>query len=259
MPEWLIHSLQQLYTPARFRVHLAEGLSPPALQNNLKGLRQGCPLSPLLFLAYIDPLLRRLAEHKVNFHPCDRDCSDEAPLAAHGGFADEVGIVTEEDQVQAVLGTFTDFCLDFGLHYHTAKTEILALTPPTRVSSLRTNGIHPTEDSKSWSVTTADRAKHVFQCLPPTAKPLKYLGVYIHWSHEAIQAAIHRDLQSGLDHFRAFGLTSSQRLCIINQVLIPRLVHKLLAYPLLVETRHLEKSLLSFLLADGPDEISTLS
>ena len=257
IPAWLIRAIKQLYTPATFRVHLASGLSPPTLQNILKGLRQGCPLSPSLFLLYINPLLRKLDEHRINLHPCDATaCSMKDTLPTHGGFADDIALVTDPSHIQQALQIFADFCHDFGLHYHPDKTEIASLTTPPKPRSTST----PETDvsQKHWSVTTRDGTIHHFQCLPSTAPPLKFLGVYVHHSTEAIVNTIHRDLATDLEQYRNFDLTAIQRLSIINQVLVARLVYKLTPYPLLLDILHLEKKLLSFLQTGGQDEVNTL-
>ena len=254
-PVWLIKALKNLYIPATFRVHLASGLSAATLQNILKGLRQGCPLSALLFLLYIDPLLRKLSEHTINLHPCDaRPCSATTPLSTHGGFADDVAVVTDPSHVEQVLQIFAEFCRDFGLLYHPEKTEIMSLaTPPVRAS------VHPEVVPNSWTVSTRDGTPHHFRCLPSSTPPIKYLGVYLHHSQEAIETAIRRDLSTDLAHYRSFALSSYQRLCIINQILIPRIVYKLVPYPLLVDVSYIEKELLNFLRQGGPDADDLMS
>ena len=194
-------------------------------------------------------------------------CSASTPLPTHGAFADDVAVVTDSSHVKQILQIFTNYCKDFGLLYHPAKTEIMSMTPPPTCASTHTAGttvfttpqIVPEPLPISWTVTTRDGTPHKFCCLPNTAPPLKYLGVYVHHSQRAIEAMIRRDLNSDLEHYRNFALTSTQRLCIINQILIPRLVYKLLPYPLLVDISYLEKQLLKFLQSGGPDDLNTLS
>ena len=257
LPPWLIREIKLLYSPSYFSVRLADGLTHPTLQNALKGLRQGCPLSALLFLIYIDPLLRKLGEHTLDFNfRTDNTTDPTAPtvdpsLPTHGGFADDVGLVTDDNHITQALQTFCNYCHDFGVKFHPDKVQIYALTPPKRHGAL--------SPLKSWTVTTADGISHTFTQLPHSTAPLRYLGAFIHSSGAAIKDTICHDLNTNLERYKSMELGPAQRLIIVNQVLIPQLVYRLIPYPLLVDVKDLEDRLLLFLQKGGPRPLSSLS
>ena len=70
-----------------------------------RGIRQGCPLSPLLFAAVADLLLRRLARKYVDIM-----------LRA---FAHDIGLIY--DDLKYLLGIFEDFLASLGRRGSTSK------------------------------------------------------------------------------------------------------------------------------------------
>ena len=64
MPQHMIQVIQDLYNGATTRGLSAEGLSEPI--HIMAGVKQGCPLSPVLFNIAIEPLLRSIREQRMN-------------------------------------------------------------------------------------------------------------------------------------------------------------------------------------------------
>ena len=81
------------------------------------GVRQGCPLSPLLFAALVDILLRKLLK--------------AFPTGVTRAFADDIGMVIEEWSKD--LGTahsiFSEFASMSGLDLNIPKTVLIPLWP----------------------------------------------------------------------------------------------------------------------------------
>ena len=81
----------------------------------MAGIRQGCPLSPLIFVVVVDTLLRRILA--------------EVPSAKVRGYADDIALVTEDllRDIPALQDIFARFAAVSGLHLNFAKTVIIPL------------------------------------------------------------------------------------------------------------------------------------
>ena len=60
LPEWTINVIEQLYKDVQAFPILQE--SHETVIHMPNGLKQGCPLSPLLYLLALDPLLVKIAD-----------------------------------------------------------------------------------------------------------------------------------------------------------------------------------------------------
>ena len=111
------------------------------------GLRQGCPLSPILFVIFMDRISRRSrGEESVRFG----DLRIASLL-----FADDVVLLATSDRdLQHALGRFAAECEAVGMRVSTSKSEAMVLCRKTVECSLR-----------------------VGSELLPQAKEFKYLGV----------------------------------------------------------------------------------
>ncbi|KAK9541149.1 hypothetical protein VZT92_001216 [Zoarces viviparus] len=111
------------------------------------GLRQGCPLSPVLFVTFMDRISRRsLGEENVRFG----DLGIASLL-----FADDVVLLASSDRdLQHSLGRFAAECEAAGMRVSTSKSEAMVLCRKPVDCSLQV-----------WT-----------ECLPQ-AKEFKYLGV----------------------------------------------------------------------------------
>ena len=86
--------------------------------NILAGVRQGCPLSMILFAIAIDVVIRKL-QHIINR-------KDDQAL---GAFADDIGIVIRnvQDTLPEISSIFSDFARISGLHLNIEKCVVIPL------------------------------------------------------------------------------------------------------------------------------------
>ena len=91
---------------------------PQAVVKTTRGLKQGCPLSPLLFAIAMDPVLRRL--------------NDQEGGLTTRGFVDDVIIETLVlARLAPAMTTMDEFGVVSGLKVNKAKTQLVTATPDT--------------------------------------------------------------------------------------------------------------------------------
>ncbi|KAM7284182.1 hypothetical protein ISCGN_001279 [Ixodes scapularis] len=103
-PETFISLLQSLYSGLTGHLQVNGCLLPPFPVS--RGVRQGCPLSPLLYVLSLDPLLRRLAS-------CSRICGFPLPgrdSVVVSAYADDVSLfVRNSDSFEAAGQLFLEY------------------------------------------------------------------------------------------------------------------------------------------------------
>ena len=87
----------------------------------LRGVKQGCPLSPLLFVIAYDPL-----RHFLTSIPSIR------PFA----FADDLALTSPSPSIYPALSLISSFSLVSGLGINKDKSAVIAASPPSQFSSI---------------------------------------------------------------------------------------------------------------------------
>ena len=116
MPEWVLNLVQGLMHEVQVRPRFG-GRSKTSI-DILRGVKQGCPLSPLLFILAYDPLLTRL----VSMANTDVYA-----------FADDAVISNENlSDIPRITKEIDDFGLVSGFGVNTEKSVLLRTMPTTR-------------------------------------------------------------------------------------------------------------------------------
>ena len=101
------------------------------------GLRQGCSLSPILFLIYMDGIVKKSES-------CGRvkigECTVQRLLFADG----LVLLHSTQNGLQQALDRFSDACSVVGMKISTTKTETMCLSRQPKQCSFQVGGVGPT-------------------------------------------------------------------------------------------------------------------
>ena len=189
-PENIIRMLGEIYqhTPAVSTLH---GRDLPIRPTT--GMKEGCPLSPTLFLLYYDILLRETKER--------------CPGAHLYVFVDDTVVrAPTKESLLHTLDTLHEVAYTMGLRFNKDKTEVY----------------HWAKDYSLEPITW----QH--QLIPVRPPILTYLGhVLAHPTQEdtawdMVTAQLHHDIAA----YRTLPLNAYEKVAIINTVLIPRWTYR---------------------------------
>ena len=124
-PTHLVNLIQSLYRAPRDFPVVSGHTHSSHLQT--RGVRQGCPMSPILFCLYLSVLLFALPSHVT---------APPSPHESGHAFVDDLLYRSEDgDRIQQILNFFDTVAREWGLDLNLSKTEIHAMgTPPPELS-----------------------------------------------------------------------------------------------------------------------------
>ena len=122
---WVLQTIKSLYEYAPTAIRTATGLTH--FFSPGKGVRQGCPLSPLLFGLFFDDISHILEQHYL-----DAAQLDDAPIPCLL-YADDLTLIsTSEAGLQQALHTVQQYCETWQLAVNTDKTKTMVFTTNRR-------------------------------------------------------------------------------------------------------------------------------
>src|ERR1700679_2928149 len=197
-------------------VILPHGLSEDI--NITRGVKQGCPLSPMLFILFLEPLILKLQTLKKGYN-----VDDSGESIPGGAYADDMVLHSHtQANLQSLLNTCVEYFQFIGLD----------ISVDGRDKSVYTNNLtSPSVSEQTLKVTTVHKNKTTTKTLPfyKSKESYKYLGIWINldlnWSDQTrISNAMYSKYLSYL-YKKCFN--ASQTAEILNLVVFPSLTYRM--------------------------------
>ncbi|KAJ8575808.1 hypothetical protein ON010_g3407 [Phytophthora cinnamomi] len=167
------------------------------------GIRQGCPLAPLLFILALDALYREIDRHLELEGVTLRSASGEVEVRVAGFPGDTAVYLTSPDQVQTLLDGTSDFGAASGLQ--------VLITP------------------RPWSSRSMLKALSLPDavCMQEASHMGRYLGIYVGSRRDADHtwAVADRQLCARLHMTSQKTTTVDERCMIASAIIIPKLTY----------------------------------
>jgi exonuclease III len=203
-PPKLISLVRKLYEDNVGNLHTPLGKAKKKIEFK-SGVKQGCGLSPLLWVIFINPILEQIREtnlgYKFNNNPKIK--------VPHVTYMDDMNIITDSlEEMQAIADIITDLLRQMGLKLNPKKCLLLVKDPlPEDTITLDNIVIKPIDGG----IAT------------------KYLGVMVNFnlSWEELTKTLVTATSANLSKLNATCLSAKQKIEVFNKVICPAI-----AYPL---------------------------
>ncbi|XP_023225130.1 uncharacterized protein LOC111626079 [Centruroides sculpturatus] len=193
-----ISTLQQLYEDSTTCVRTCSGFTNPIAMRS--GVKQGCPISPLLFIMAMEPAIRQIQAAGKGY-----------PIHGHHvsilAYADDVALISNSATgLQDLLNTITDWTDWAGIRFNINKCGTLAVLGKLHTAGTNTFNIKQQE-------------------LPRLAKEdaYKHLGVPTGFSKCDTEEATTNNILTSIEKLNSSKLAPWQKVDALNTFIIPKL------------------------------------
>ena len=262
MPSWMLGAVKAMYAQDAYII--VDGDKRSGLIHPTKGVKQGCPLSPLLFSLYINDLAPKLmaTQAQARLQPGSRDTTYGARMfgsarrVTHLFYADDLVLLAESArELQLMLKALREYSAGKGLTVNTSKSKVVVFN-----SMMGGTGQSP-DPTQAQAQAQAQARPLVlkYNDVPLAVDPhFKYLGLVFHrrinmasmqepWARALLGSAmrarriarefgVHKNVAAGLRLFQTFAFPSGMYGC---QVWGTRFAHINRVFQSAVSLRHL--------------------
>jgi len=178
LPEDLICVVRDLYSQARTTIRTEHGLTAPIMIE--RGTVQGDTLSPVLFIIFLEPLLRWLHVGGRGYkYGCLSDSLNARYHGSSAAYADDLAVMTNSTHdLQIQCDKISLYSAWAGLHANHKKCAVTGILHHRAWADRGLNG--PT-CARTLKSALAEKIKISGQAVPylPPTDPYKYLGVHV--------------------------------------------------------------------------------
>jgi hypothetical protein len=118
VPDQIIHAIYNIYS--NNKISIKTNSNPSKWEAINQGVRQGCGLSPILFIIYMDTIIKRWRELNHGGTSINRSTILDTLLFAD----DQVLIATSEDELQRAIYNLQKMVSDFDMSISIKKLKL---------------------------------------------------------------------------------------------------------------------------------------
>jgi exonuclease III len=230
-PPTIINWITTLYNNINTRIINNGHTSKPF--NPTRGVRQGCPLSPILFVIAVE-----LIAEKIRANSSIKGITVNGKEIKVSQFADDTTFYIQPDKksIEETFETLTKFSRITGLKINKEKTEILILGR-TDINKLESN--------------LQQYVKNMVKMLGVSIGKDKYRVIQENFD------PIYEKIQNSLKFWKSKGLSIQGRITILKTMVVPKLIYALnvLPTPPPGKIKEIEDSFYKFIWKDKPDKV----
>ena len=223
MPPWMLGAVKAMY--AQDAYIFVDGEKRSGLIRPSKGVKQGCPLSPLLFSLYINDLDPRLmaSQAQARAQPGSRNVTFGARMfgsarrVTHLFYADDLVLLAESaGELQLMLRALERYSSDKGLTVNTSKSKVVVFNSmmggTNRGPELTYNRVAlAVEPHFKYLGLVFHRRINMVKMQEPWARAL--LGSTMRARRIAREFGVQKDIVAGLRLFQTFAFPSGMYGC----------------------------------------------